>query len=195
MPSAPAPTSPATAPDRAERPAGRPAFSPDGRLELRPSATGERLVCRVALRRGEVVAPLTGREVPAADRHTIQVGRDLHLTDLGPFAYLDHSCRSTVHVDVAARTVVARVPLRAGSPLTFFYPATEWDMAEPFACRCGAPGCVRRVAGARHLPAEVLAAYELAPHVRELLAEREGDGAAPRSEEPRSPKGYRSPNG
>ena len=153
---------------------GRPAFTPDGRLRLRPSATGERLVARVPLERGEVVAPLTGRRVPTADRHTIQIGRDLHLTDLGPFAYLDHSCKPTVHVDVAAMAVVALAPLAAGAPLTFFYPATEWDMAEPFDCRCGAPGCVRRVAGARHLPAEALARYELAPHVRELLGERDG---------------------
>lgn len=155
----------------------RPAFTPDGRLELRPAATGERLVSRVPLRPGEVVAPLTGRRVPEADRHTIQIGRDLHLTDLGPFAYLDHSCRPAVHVDVEAMAVVALRALRPGAPLTFFYPATEWEMAEPFPCRCGAPGCVRRVAGARRLPAAVLARYELSPHVRELVAERDGRGA------------------
>jgi len=157
--------------------AARPAFTPDERLELRASATGERLVSHVALGPGEAVAPLTGRRVPAADRHTIQIGRDLHLTDLGPFAYLDHSCRPTVHVDVEAMAVVALEPLAAGAPLTFFYPATEWDMAEPFPCRCGAPGCIRRVAGARRLPAAVLARYELSPHVRELVAERDARGA------------------
>lgn len=151
----------------------RPTLTSDSRVELRPSATGERLVSRVAVARGEIVAPLTGRPVGAADRHTLQIGRHRHLTDLGPFAYLDHSCRPTVHVDVEAMRVVALRRLRAGSPLTFFYPATEWDMAAPFPCHCGADACLRRVAGARHLPLAVLRRYELSPHVRELLAERE----------------------
>jgi len=35
-------------------------------------------------------------------------------------------------------TVVAARDLAADDELTFFYPSTEWSMAEPFDCWCGA---------------------------------------------------------
>ena len=31
-------------------------------------------------------------------------------------------------------------PISEGDELTFFYPSTEWAMAEPFECGCGAAG-------------------------------------------------------
>jgi hypothetical protein len=43
-------------------------------------------------------------------------------------------------------------------------------MAEPFACGCGSPSCIGFVSGARDLPDEVLARYELSPHVARLRA-------------------------
>lgn len=70
--------------------------------------------------------------------------------------------------------VVKDRPLREGDELSFFYPSTEWRMAQPFDCRCGAPKgiCLNRMAGAESLSDIVLGHYWLKKHIEDLLADR-----------------------
>jgi hypothetical protein len=72
--------------------------------------------------------------------------------------------------DVDHGRVAVVEDVRPGDELTFFYPATEWDMAVPFDCTCGAPECLGRIAGAKHLPRDLLSRYRLARHVREAIS-------------------------
>jgi hypothetical protein len=104
-------------------------------------------------------------------RYTVQVGRDAHI-ELRPEAlkFISHSCDPNVRFDVTRRLLVTLRPMAAGEELAFFYPSTEWSMAEPFDCWCGTARCLGRIAGAAHLPREVLAGYVLEPHILELLA-------------------------
>jgi hypothetical protein len=60
-----------------------------------------------------------------------------------------------------------------GDELTFFYPSTEWSMAQPFNCLCGKPTCRGRISGARDMTEEQLEGMWLNGHIRELLAEQE----------------------
>lgn len=46
--------------------------------------------------------------------------------------------------------------LNEGDELTFFYPSTEWDMAQPFDCHCGSENCLGKVRGASELTREEL---------------------------------------
>lgn len=62
--------------------------------------------------------------------------------------------------------------LRAGEELTFFYPSTEWHMAQPFECRCGKSVCMGKITGARDMSEENLSNYWLNVHIEELLEER-----------------------
>lgn len=55
----------------------------------------------------------------------------------------------------------------------FFYPSTEWYMAQPFDCLCGTPTCRGRIAGARDMTLAQLDGLWLNGHIRELLEERE----------------------
>lgn len=68
--------------------------------------------------------------------------------------------------------VVDDRPLQVGDELTFFYPSTEWDMVQPFRCRCSAPKgvCHVRISGARDMERAALTRYWLNGHVREQLA-------------------------
>ena len=63
------------------------------------------------------------------------------------------------------------VDVAAGEELTFFYPSTEWEMASPFICLCGAPNCIHVVAGARFLPLSTLEQHFLNRHIREAMIE------------------------
>jgi SET domain-containing protein len=128
-----------------------------------------RVVSRRAFSRGDAVWPLCGRLTTQSER-TIQVGPSAHLEDDGGLAFLQHSCQPNVVVETSTPLMVfALHDIAAGQELTIFYPSTEWDMAGPFACRCGAPECIRFVAGARYLPVDVLGRYFVNAHVRRLL--------------------------
>ena len=63
--------------------------------------------------------------------------------------------------------------LAEGDELTFFYPSTEWEMAQPFKCSCGARTCQRWIAGARDLGRDKLAGLFLNDHILELLEKQE----------------------
>jgi hypothetical protein len=64
--------------------------------------------------------------------------------------------------------------LRVGDELTFFYPSTEWDMAQGFSCFCGTPTCRGTIKGAKNMSARDLEGVWLNPHIRQLLEERDG---------------------
>ena len=63
--------------------------------------------------------------------------------------------------------------LQPGDPLTFFYPSTEWEMAQPFRCACGAEEgvCKQWIAGAKQMRREELEGYWLNVHIKELWDE------------------------
>src|SRR5688572_16512633 len=130
------------------------------RVDHTGSGRGERLITTEPLAAGQLVQEIAQYTVESRPTfQSIQVGPDVHLDNIGLWAYLNHSCRPSVIVDAAARAVFAARPIAAGEELTFFYPSTEWDMERPFACLCGAPECIREVAGAKYLPDAVLACY------------------------------------
>ncbi|KAM3555798.1 hypothetical protein MY1884_005397 [Beauveria asiatica] len=62
--------------------------------------------------------------------------------------------------------------LQPGDELTFFYPSTEWEMAQPFQCLCGTPTCRGTIDGAKKMTSAQLDGLWLAKHIRELRAEQ-----------------------
>jgi D-alanine-D-alanine ligase-like ATP-grasp enzyme len=142
------------------------------RLGLEASRSGPSggfaLRSTVARKVGEVLCDFDCIPAPRS-RHTVQVSADQHAEIVPGFLRLcSHSCRPNVVYDVDTRRIGVLADVQPGDELTFFYPATEWDMAAPFECSCGAPGCLGRIAGARHIPRDVLRGYWLARHIREL---------------------------
>jgi hypothetical protein len=115
---------------------------------------------------------------PAARHYTtVQTSANTHISLNSDLVYCNHSCAPTLIFDMnkfEVRVVDDR-PLKAGDPLTFFYPSTEWDMEQPFDCHCGgAEGwpCKGKIQGAKFLSDEDLKGYWLNKHIKELLAER-----------------------
>jgi hypothetical protein len=145
-------------------------FLVDGRPDLGQS----RLRSLRAFSAGELIAPFRALRVHAAPtRMTVQVSEADHV-ELSPawLAFVNHSCAPNVRFDPDLWHLVAERAIASGDELTFFYPSTEWTMATPFACRCGAPGCLGRIDGASRIPAQRLGSWWLARHIRARLAER-----------------------
>ena len=63
--------------------------------------------------------------------------------------------------------------LKEGDELTFFYPSTEWSMAQPFECLCKTSECKRTIKGAKDMRLSDLDDYWLSEHIKELLHERD----------------------
>jgi hypothetical protein len=60
-----------------------------------------------------------------------------------------------------------------GTELTFFYPSTEWAMAQSFDCFCGTPSCKGRISGASDMDAVQLQGMWLNGYIRDMLEERD----------------------
>jgi hypothetical protein len=140
------------------------------RIEHGGSAYGARLITDQPFSRGGLIYRITGhRLVHQPTYQTIQISAAEHIEELGVVAYLNHSCRPNTFVDTAALTVTAARDIAAGEELTFFYPSTEWEMDRPFVCLCGAPQCIRLVAGAKYLSVDTLSRYFINRHIHQLI--------------------------
>lgn len=138
-------------------------------LQLMTGQSGHKgVTALVAFAPGDSVSAFRGIIQSKANRYTLQVGLSKHLL-LEPelLRYVNHSCDPNVVFDVLRMTLRAIRPIAAGEEIVYFYPSTEWDMAEPFVCTCGAACCLKRIQGAAHLPAGVLERYELQPHIQD----------------------------
>ena len=102
---------------------------------------------------------------------TIQIRIDKHIT-LNPtkLQFCNHSCTPNVFFDTTMFQLLALKDINAGDELTFFYPSSEWNMTQSFACNCGNKNCLANIKGAAHISKEVLANYRLTNFIQEMLA-------------------------
>ena len=129
------------------------------------------LVTKQAYKKGETICTMPSENIAdKPNRFTVQISRDKH-THVGKLAALNHSCDPNVILDTDKMTMIARRDIEKGEELSFFYPSTEWEMAAPFICLCGAANCIHVVAGARFLPLSTLETHYLNPHIRETIVD------------------------
>lgn len=104
---------------------------------------------------------------------TIQTGINSHITLLPDFLrFVNHSCNPNVFFDTSLMQFVCIRPIGQGDELCFFYPSTEWDMAQPFVCNCESKDCLQLVNGAAHLTKETLFKYRLTNFILEQLKQK-----------------------
>ncbi|ORY95754.1 hypothetical protein BCR43DRAFT_493543 [Syncephalastrum racemosum] len=132
-----------------------------------------KLVTDREFKKGDVIAKLEGLS-PGPKRHSsVQVSKTEHVELNSDLYFMNHSCDPSAHMDVDNKCVSALKDLKVGDEINFFYPSTEWDMAQPFTCWCGADKCIKTVTGANKLTAEQLNQFVLVNHIKELVAERD----------------------
>jgi D-alanine-D-alanine ligase len=140
-------------------------------FEIVENGIGAGVVARRTWASGARLTPiLWGERTPRPSRWTLQLGAREH-AEPGPreLRFVNHSCSPNVIFDIGTSALRALREVQPGEELRCFYPATEWEMAESFECRCGADECLGSVAGASQIDPETLRGYELSPFVREKL--------------------------
>lgn len=129
---------------------------------------------QVAYHPGDVVADFfAGAVLEEPTYLTVQVDIGKHIL-LQPehLQYINHSCDPNVFFDTYQMKVFALKEIACGDEMTFFYPSTEWDMAQPFSCFCGSHGCLGEIRGAAHIPPAIIANYRLTRFIQQQLHDR-----------------------
>lgn len=129
---------------------------------------------RRSFKKGDVVCSFhAGQTLSEPTYLTVQTGKNEHITlDPDCLQYLNHSCDPNVFLDTDEKKLVCLRNIRAGEELTFFYPSTEWEMAQPFVCLCGSSQCLKLIQGASFLPLTVLRHYALTTFITQRLIEQ-----------------------
>ena len=120
------------------------------------------------------VIKLEGAITSHPTRYSIQLGEDKHLsvppdqkvTQRPDFfwKYLNHSCQPNGEINTAELTFRPLRKIGQGEECTFNYLTTEYEMAAPFTCHCGAENCFGLIRGYKYLSAEQR--EELTAHAR-----------------------------
>ncbi|TDZ30706.1 Histone-lysine N-methyltransferase ash1 [Colletotrichum spinosum] len=116
---------------------------------------------------------------------TVQCGKNKHLNLNSDLLYINHSCEPSLIFDTGNLNILAGPKgLKPGDELTFFYPSTEWHMAQAFDCFCGTPSCRGKIGGARDMTRSQLEGLWLNGHIRELLDERDSNAGRSENDDP-----------
>ncbi|KAF2745367.1 hypothetical protein M011DRAFT_479192 [Sporormia fimetaria CBS 119925] len=145
------------------------------KVEHRPGAFAARSISLVDLPAGAIFARINTPTPAKCAYSSVQASRTLHIELNSDLVYINHSCKPTLIFDMARWEVRVNPDLegglKEGDELTFFYPSSEWHMAQPFDCLCKQEECRGRISGAKDMEAEVMRKYWLNEHIEELLRE------------------------
>jgi hypothetical protein len=106
---------------------------------------------------------------------------------------VNHSCDPNISVVLPANKpkewgIKPLRDIKKGEDMTFFYPSTEWDMAQGFDCSCGSSvsvfvrgiegadgqNCIGKIAGAKHISIDDLEKRGgMSEHIRTMKEQKE----------------------
>ncbi|TLD32596.1 hypothetical protein E2P81_ATG05572 [Venturia nashicola] len=146
-------------------------------VERSEKAFGSRAVSLIDLPAGSLFLKITLATPSTKAYSSVQTGPDSHIELNSDIVFINHSCNPSVVFDMEKMEVrVSRErDLKKGEALTFFYPSSEWDMAQPFSCTCGESECKGVIDGAGKMDEGVVRGYWLNKHIESMLDERTRD--------------------
>jgi hypothetical protein len=98
---------------------------------------------------------------------TIQLSDNKHFHISPEFLqYANHSCNPNVFFDTDSMQLICVKEITAGDELCFFYPSSEWDMAQAFECNCGSSDCLKIIKGAKYIAQDTLSKYQLTSFIQ-----------------------------
>lgn len=129
------------------------------------------LSATVPFKKGDVLSVFSAGEI-CKDPHylTVQTGREQHITLVPQFLqYINHGCEPNVFFDTTTMELIALKDIDENQEFSFFYPSTEWNMAQPFYCYCGSNECLQNIKGAKYLLPEQIKKYALTDFIKREL--------------------------
>ena len=132
------------------------------------------LFAAVAFQPGDMITKFSADKIQKyATYLTVQTATNRHITLQPDFLqYINHSCSPNAFFNTTSMELVCLQPIQPGDEFTFFYPSTEWEMAQPFVCNCGTAACIQLINGASHLSVETLSKYKLTDFIRQQVRQK-----------------------
>jgi hypothetical protein len=119
-----------------------------------------------------IVAFNASKIVDSPNYLTIQISETKHIHLFPEYLqYVNHCCEPNVLFNTSSMQLESVTDIAAGEELRFFYPATEWRMAQQFVCNCGKPNCVGLIQGAADTPIDILNKYKLTDFIKSMAAQ------------------------
>ncbi|MEL7036391.1 MAG: SET domain-containing protein-lysine N-methyltransferase [Cyanobacteria bacterium J06592_8] len=120
---------------------------------------------------GQIITNFGHKEILDRPNYlTVQISDHQHIMLEPEFLqYINHCCYPNVFFDIKNWVLIALRTIDVGEEFTFFYPSTEWSMAQGFDCICQTENCLETIQGAAHLPLEVLSKYKLSEYISKKL--------------------------
>lgn len=137
--------------------------------------TGQQsLHARISFQPGEIISFFSAESIHEEPTYlTVQKDDKIHITLQPSFLqYCNHSCEPNSFFDCDTMQFICLSPVVAGDELSFFYPSSEWRMAQPFSCYCGKDKCLGVISGAENIPEEILKTYRLTGFIERKLKEK-----------------------
>lgn len=134
--------------------------------------TGEKaLISTSSFMPGENICSFYAKETLVHPTYlTVQIEVGKHITLQPDFLqYINHSCSPNAFFDTTHFALVCVKEIKEGDEISFFYPSAEWQMEQPFACRCQSNNCHKYIQGAAFISPEVLKQYQLTAFISQQL--------------------------
>jgi SET domain len=157
-----------------------PEFVPDtddqvpGEVRFNTAIGQNALYATRAFMPGDVISNISASSVYRQPTYlTVQVSDDEHI-ELHPqlLAFINHGCNPNVFFNMDIMQVTCLRPIQPGDEYSFFYPSTEWNMAQRFKCFCGHSACLGEISGAASIDTATLNQYRLTGYIQQKLLSR-----------------------
>lgn len=80
--------------------------------------------------------------------------------------FTKHSCEPNTFFDTSTGEIIAIKNIQVNEEITFFYPATEWSLTQPFKCSCNTRSCLGKIQGAAHLDKKLIINYRFSDYIQ-----------------------------
>lgn len=110
----------------------------------------KRVIAEDDIKNGTVILQLKGIIKTVPNKYSLQLGHERHLypTSEGNekmhelvWPYLNHDCVPNAKIDLDKLRLIAVKDIKKNSEITFDYETTEWEMSNPFQCKCKSDKC------------------------------------------------------
>ncbi len=135
-----------------------------------PISGNKSLHARTRFVEGQILSKLSAKKVLDRPNYlTLQINQFQHIM-LDPewLQYVNHSCDPNIFFDTQKQEVMVLKPIGIGEEITFFYPSTEWSMAQSFDCLCNSENCLGKIQGAKFLSLDILTNYKVSDYILEI---------------------------
>lgn len=87
--------------------------------------------------------------------------------------YTNHSCEPNTFFDTQKGEIIAVKNIHENEEISFFYPATEWSMTQPFKCLCNTRSCLGIIQGAAHLDNRAIMKYRFSEYIQKKFCQHD----------------------